>query len=84
MTEEEVITERKNCPYVILSRARGFHSKTPVPTCNKFHSNHTDNDLVGTYKQYIPSYGLRLANLLGKVFPRIVKVRNGKVTNVIY
>ena len=41
-------------------------------------------DLVGTYKQYIPSYGLRLANLLGKVFPRIVKVRNGKVTNVIY
>lgn len=41
-------------------------------------------DLVGTYKQYIPSYGLRLANLLGKVFPGIVKVRNGKVTNVIY
>lgn len=41
-------------------------------------------DLVGTYKQYIPSYGLRLANLLGQVFPRIVKVRNGKVTNVIY
>lgn len=41
-------------------------------------------DLVGTYKQYIPSYALRLANLLGKVFPRIVKVRNGKVTNVIY
>ena len=41
-------------------------------------------DLVGTYKQSIPSYGLRLANLLGKVFPRIVKVRNGKVTNVIY
>ena len=41
-------------------------------------------DLVGTYKQYIPSYGLRLVNLLGKVFPRIVKVRNGKVTNVIY
>ena len=41
-------------------------------------------DLVGTYKQYIPSYALRLVNLLGKVFPRIVKVRNGKVTNVIY
>ena len=41
-------------------------------------------DLVGTYKQYIPSYALRLVNLLGQVFPRIVKVRNGKVTNVIY
>ena len=51
MTEEEVINERKNCPYVILSRARGFNSKTPVPTCNRFHTNHTDNDLVGTYKQ---------------------------------
>ena len=51
MTEEEVINERKNCPYVILSRAKGFHSKTPVPTCNRFHSNHTDNDLIGTYKQ---------------------------------
>ena len=51
MTEEEVINKRKNCPYVILSRARGFHSKTPVPTCNRFLSNHTDNDLIGTYKQ---------------------------------
>ena len=51
MTEEEVINKRKNCPYVILSRARGFHSKTPVHTCNKFHTNHTDNDLIGTYKQ---------------------------------
>ena len=50
MTEEEVINERKHCSYIILSRARGFHSKTPVPTCNRFHSNHTYNDLVGTYK----------------------------------
>lgn len=41
-------------------------------------------DLVGTYKQYIPSSALQLANLVGQVFPRIVKVRNGKVTNVIY
>lgn len=41
-------------------------------------------DLVGTYKQYIPSSALQLANLGGQVFPRIVKVRNGKVTNVIY
>lgn len=49
MTEDEVINKRKNCPHVILSRARGFHSKTPVPTCNKFHSNHTTDDLVGTY-----------------------------------
>ena len=39
-------------------------------------------DLVGTYKQYIPSYALRLVNLLGQVFPRIVKVRNGKVESV--
>lgn len=41
-------------------------------------------DKVGTYKQYIPTYGLQLANIVGQVFPRIVKVRNGKVTNVIY
>lgn len=51
MTEEEVINKRKHCPYVILSRARGFHSKTPVPTCNRFHPNYTTNDLAGTYEQ---------------------------------
>lgn len=51
MTEDEVINKRKNCSHVILSRARGFNSKTPVPTCDKFHSNHTDNDLIGTYEQ---------------------------------
>lgn len=49
MTEDEVINKRKNCPHVILSRARGFHSKTPVPTCNRFHSNYTIDELVGTY-----------------------------------
>ena len=48
MTEDEVINKRKNCPHVILSRARGFHSKTPVTTCNRFHTNYTDNDLIGT------------------------------------
>ena len=51
MTEDEVINKRKNCPYVILSRARGFRSKTPVTTCNRFHTNYTDNDLIGTYEQ---------------------------------
>lgn len=49
MTEDEVINKRKNCPHVILSRARCFHSKTPVPTCNRFHSNYTIDELVGTY-----------------------------------
>ena len=51
MTEDEVINKRKNCPHVILSRARGFHSKTPVTTCNRFHTNYTDNDLIGTCEQ---------------------------------
>ena len=51
MTEEEVINERKHCPYVILSRARGFRSKILVPTCNRFLSNPIGNDLVGIYKQ---------------------------------
>lgn len=49
MTEDEVINKRKNCPHVILSRARCFHSKTPVPTCDRFHSNYTIDELVGTY-----------------------------------
>ena len=51
MTEDEVINKRKNCPYVILSRVRGFRSKTLVTTCNRFHTNYTDNDLIGTYEQ---------------------------------
>lgn len=46
--------------------------------------NGPSRDKVGTYKQYIPNAGLQMANILGKVFPRIVKVRNGKVTNVVY
>ena len=33
-------------------------------------------DLVGTYKQSIPSYGLRLANLLGKIIMAFVPVLN--------
>lgn len=41
-------------------------------------------DKVGSYKQYIPNSVLQMANMVGQVFPRIVKVRNGKVTNVIY
>lgn len=51
MTEDEVINKRKNCPHVILSRARCFHSKTPVPTCDRFHSNYTIDELVGTYNK---------------------------------
>lgn len=41
-------------------------------------------DKFGLYKQYIPNSVLKMANMLGQVFPIIVKVRNGKVTNVIY
>ena len=41
-------------------------------------------DRVGTYKQYIPNSLFQMVNSLGKVFPKIVKVRNGKVTNVVY
>ena len=48
MTEDEVINKRKNCPHVILSRARGFRSKTSVATCNRFPTNYIDNDLIGT------------------------------------
>lgn len=51
MTEDEVINKRKNCPYVILSRARGFRSKTLVTTCNRFPTNYIDNDFIGTYEQ---------------------------------
>lgn len=69
-------------PEGILTEFRTF--ETDGSRYQMYKYNGPYRDLVGTYKQYIPSYGLRLANLLGKVFPRIVKVRNGKVTNVIY
>ena len=51
MTENEVINKRKTCPHVILSRARGFRNKTSVPTCNRFHTQYIDNNLIGTYEQ---------------------------------
>ena len=69
-------------PEGILTEFRTF--ETDGSRYQMYKYNGPYRDLVGTYKQCIPSYGLRLANLLGKVFPRIVKVRNGKVTNVIY
>ena len=69
-------------PEGILTEFRTF--ETDGSRYQMYKYNGPYRDLVGTYKQYIPSYGLRLANPLGKVFPRIVKVRNGKVTNVIY
>ena len=41
----------KNCEYVCYSRARGFGSKEPVPTCRKFHYNTLDDSLRGTYER---------------------------------
>lgn len=69
-------------PEGILTEFRTF--ETDGSRYQMYKYNGLYRDLVGTYKQYIPSYALRLVNLLGQVFPRIVKVRNGKVTNVIY
>lgn len=46
--------------------------------------NGSYRDKVGTYKQYIPNSFIQLVNSLGQVYPKIVKVRNGKVTNVVY
>ena len=69
-------------PEGILTEFRTFETDGSRYQMYKYNSPY--RDLVGTYKQYIPSYALRLVNLLGQVFPRIVKVRNGKVTNVIY
>lgn len=69
-------------PEGILTEFRTF--ETDGSRYQMYKYNGPYRDLVGTYKQYIPSYALRLVNLLGQVFPRIVKVRNGKVTNVIY
>lgn len=69
-------------PEGILTEFRTF--ETDGSRYQMYKYNGPYRDLVGTYKQDIPSYALRLVNLLGQVFPRIVKVRNGKVTNVIY
>lgn len=69
-------------PEGILTEFRTF--ETDGSRYQMYKYNGPYRDLVGTYKQYIPSYALRLVNLLGQVFPRSVKVRNGKVTNVIY
>ena len=43
--------EYYKCKYVCLSRARGFGSKEPVPTCRRFYSNYEDDDLRGTYER---------------------------------
>ena len=40
-----------NCPYVCYSRAIGFMSKEPVPTCRRFYSNYIDNALRGTFEK---------------------------------
>ena len=40
-----------NCPYVCYSRAIGFMSKEPVPTCRRFYSNYIDNVLRGTFEK---------------------------------
>ena len=61
-------------PEGILTEFRTF--ETDGSRYQMYKYNGPYRDLVGTYKQYIPSYALRLVNLLGKVFPRIVKVRN--------
>lgn len=41
-------------------------------------------DRIGNYKKYVPNNLLALANSLGKVCPSVIKVRNGKVANIIY
>ena len=41
----------KDCEYVCYSRARGFESKEPVPTCRRFHYNTLDDSLRGTYER---------------------------------
>lgn len=41
-------------------------------------------DRIGSYKKYVPVDMLALANSLGNVCPRIIKVRNGKVANIIW
>ena len=43
--------EYYKCKYVCLSQARGFHSKEPVPTCRRFHSNYDGDDLRGTFER---------------------------------
>lgn len=44
----------------------------------------TFRDKIGSYKKYVPTDMLALANSLGSVCPRVIKARNGKVTNIIW
>ncbi len=41
-------------------------------------------DYIGSYKKYVPNNVLALMNSLGNVCPSVIKVRNGKVANIIY
>lgn len=41
-------------------------------------------DKIGSFKKYVPTQVSQLINMVGEVFPRIIKVRNGKVTHVVY
>ncbi len=41
-------------------------------------------DRIGAYKKYVPNNLLAYTNSLGNVCPRIIKVRNGKVANIIW
>ena len=41
-------------------------------------------DRIGAYKKYVPNSLLALANSLGQVCPQVIKVRNGKVANIIW
>lgn len=44
--------EYYKCKYVCLSRAKGFRSKEPVPTCRRFYCYNTyDNDFRGTFEK---------------------------------
>lgn len=41
-------------------------------------------DRIGSYKKYVPNSVMALANSLGNICPKIIKVRNGKVANIIW
>lgn len=69
-------------PEGILTAYRTFEEDGTRYQMYKYNGAYKDK--IGTYKQYVPTYGLQLVNIVGQVFPRIVKVRNGKVVNVIY
>ena len=43
--------EYYHCEHVCLSRAKGFYSKEPVPTCTRYHANYNNDDLRGTYER---------------------------------